>query len=520
MAEPTTSSADPERLAAYVRFLTPPDQTLNQAVVGVAALVEGWNARPNDFGGRIDPDKVPRLDVAINDLSYLDVWVGRVGRAFAVADLFDRGDTDSRIITLDDAELAATVGPPRLDDAIADGAFEELFTVVRDGSDGQSRLVRLNVDDLPPEMTPLEWQLLVEAYGLDGQDGPLHTMVHGWSATTGSATRAGETAADLYDQQGVKGATVLVIDWDAGDGAGDQGLGILGLGSPLTAGRVGDPYDFSKADEQGQRTGDSLAPLLTAIASANPDIDMSITAHSLGNHVALRALTEMSDPTDRFNVDYLGVQPAIPADAATEDPDHYGALTNDRIDHLVLTINNGDKALLGYEAQGPEALGDEVFDGDGLQTLLEARGDRGIEIVDHRDSPTFGHLGIDPSSWQPLVRSLVQEQIDRTDGGGPDGQDEVRRWLYAEAGSSAEGYLSSPEVVEYLDAHQESGEAPTVEGLAEVLAQQYEDLLDDPGRQGGALHYVPPPPGYDPPEQPPATPTPPSPGPAPPGYED
>ncbi len=120
---------------------------------------------------------------------------------------------------------------------------------MRDGSNGRTRVVRLAFDEPPEDMSPLEWQLVVEELGLTGASGALHTVLHGWGATTDGATGAAETTADLYDQQGVEGATVLVVDWDAGEGSGTDWWKV--------------PGDFSNAEGSAEDTGDAFAAVLT-----------------------------------------------------------------------------------------------------------------------------------------------------------------------------------------------------------------------------------------------------------------
>jgi hypothetical protein len=492
------TSADPALLDVYVTTLEGTDQALNDALVGLPALVEGWNAGAGTFGGRIDVAKLRAVDAAVDELSYLDLWVGRVADAFRDADRICSTDGCPAVLLAADAQIEAA-GPASLAEAVATGEYGHLFVVERDGSDGRTRVVRLTVDELPEGMSELEWQLVVEEMGLTGADGPLHTVVHGWGASGDSATRAGEATADLYDQQGVDGATVLVVDWDAGDGPG-------GLGTP---------WDFDDAEESAQSTGDALAPLFTAIARSNPDAEVAVTAHSLGNHVASRALTQMDDPSGRFAVDYLMVQPAIPAEAATDDAEHYGALTSDRVRALTVTINTGDDALFWYEARpfAPEALGDEASDGDGLTALIEARQGNGLgtQVVDHNSDAGGGHLGLSPDDGQGLVRSLTQEQVD-TVGGGTSAQADVRRWIYdtysGPDSQVADVIIDHPAIEAYFDRQQEAGRAPTTADVERIIRT---DVFPPPPR-GAPL----PTPGPAPTPPPPTTPTaPPSPTPGP-----
>lgn len=448
-------SADPGELDRYVAALTPADQDLNDALAGLPALVEGWNATPSAFGGRVDGAAVAAVDGAVDELSYLDLWVGRIADAFRATERICSTDGCPPVLFSHELQLD-TAGPPSLAAAVAAGEWSHLFEVVRDGSDGQTRVVRLLVDERPEGMGELEWQLLVEELGIAGTGGPLHIVAHGWTTSSSSATGAGETTADLYDQQGVEGATVLVVDWDEGDSVG---------ASPGSWG------NFGEAEDSAMATGDALAPLFTAIAAADPDGHVAITAHSLGNHVVARALSQMEDPTGRFSVDCTMVQPAIPASAPTGDTDHYGALVGPRVRDLTITINNGDDALFWYELQGPEALGDEASDGGGLSDLLEWRRQAGLDttVVDHDSAAGDGHLGLTPDHDQGLVRSLTQEAVDRIDGGSSP-QTDVREWLFSTYDHrTASAVLDHPAVEGYLDEQQAAGEPPTVADLEAII---------------------------------------------------
>jgi hypothetical protein len=491
-------SANPDELDRYVAALTPADQDLNDALAGLPALVEGWNATPSAYGGRVDGGVVAAVDTAVDELSYLDLWVGRIAAAFRATERICSTDGCPPVIHSNELQLD-TAGPPSLAAAVAAGEWAHLFEVVRDGSDGQTRVIRLLVDDRPEGMDPLEWQLLVEELGIAGTGGPLHVVAHGWTTSSSSATGAGEATADLYDQQGVEGATVLVVDWAEGDSVGAD---------------PGSWGNFGAAEDSAKATGDTLAPLFTAIAAADPDGQVAITAHSLGNHVITRALSQMDDPSARFAVDYTMVQPAIPARAPTEDTDHYGALVGPRVRDLTITINNGDDALFWYELQGPEALGDEASDGDGLTALLDWRESAGLDttVVDHDSAAGDGHLGLTPDHDQGLVRSLTQEAIDRVDGGSSP-QTGVREWLFDTYDDrTASTLIDHPAVEDYLDRQQAAGEPPTVEDLEALLVAEGWGPRPEPGPVPTPGPTEPPAPSPGPAPSP--TPSP-SPGPAP-----
>lgn len=83
-----TASANPDELDADVRATTPADQELNDVLAGLPALVETWNGSPSDFGGGVDGAKLAAIDTAVDELSYLDLWVGEVAAAFRAVDRF------------------------------------------------------------------------------------------------------------------------------------------------------------------------------------------------------------------------------------------------------------------------------------------------------------------------------------------------------------------------------------------------------------------------------------------------
>lgn len=387
MANPGVASARPDRLAAHRRATAPATRAMVGALTGLPAAVATWNARPSAFGGKVDGERIAAVAAAATALAQLDAWADRVGDAFRAA---DRSGADPR------AHAVEVVGSSAVCEVGTDGPVAE---VVRDGADGRARVVRLALDRLTVGAAPSRWRQLVVDHGLDGRAGPVHLVVHGWGTTTAGATWAGEDTAGLYDRAGLA-ATVVVVDWDAGQGTDESWWRALG--------------DFRRAEASARDTGDVLADLLTAMAATDPDVPVAVSAHSIGNHVAARALSRMDDPSGRFSVDYLAIQAAIPARAPVDDPQDYGALAGSRVRELTVTVNDDDDALFWYEVQGPDALGDEAVDGDGLTALWERRRRAGLDtrVVDH-DSAGGGHLGLRPSDAQPLVRDLVEAMIDR-----------------------------------------------------------------------------------------------------------
>lgn len=91
-------------------------------------------------------------------------------------------------------DAGATADAIRARAALVAQTGQELFTVVRDGSDGQTRVVELNLDALGPleGASPADLQEILAAYGLTGADGkPLHFVVHGWNGPTATPTSTG-----------------------------------------------------------------------------------------------------------------------------------------------------------------------------------------------------------------------------------------------------------------------------------------------------------------------------------------
>lgn len=485
------TAANPDSLDGYVTAMSPVDQAANDASAGVHELAAAWNALGTPYGGHVDVDGLAALDSAIDELSYLDLWVGRVATAFRNVERLCPTTGCGTVLFASDLQIDMAVGSASLAEAVEEGMYGHLFAVEHDGSDGRTRVVRLMVDDRPEGMSELEWQLVLEEMGIADAAGPLHVVVHGWGGTSEGATSAGLTTADLYDQQGIEGATVLVIDWDAGDGAG--GLGTIG--------------DFTGAESSAKDTGDDLAPMFTALAAADPDAEVNITAHSLGNHVVSRALTKMEDLTARFSVSLIMVQPAIPRMAPTWETDDYGALVSPRVRDLTVTINNDDGALFWYEIINPQALGDEAADGRGITALVEWREAMGLDtqVVDHDSGAGDGHLGLNPNGDQTLVRSLTQEEIDRDADGGT-GQRELREWLFETYDwTSPEEILDHPPIQEYLDECQEAGVDPDPQHVRMIIERDLHPPVQVPTGTTTAV----------PPAEPVPVPEPPTPSPAP-----
>lgn len=412
--------ADPELLDAYATATTTADRSVHTARETYATA---WAAlRRADATPAVSFPESRSSDLydLVEELIALDEEPTALAMALRALDT----DGDGALTELDGydaAYVALFLSEWRKDPSADATAIEnrtdllaetgiELIEVVRDdGAGGDTEVYRLNLNDLQ-----VFWGLehdelgqLLDAYGITGGDGPLHLVVHGFTTDTAGVTSAGEEVANRYDEQGVEDATVLVIDWDSGEG----------------------PLDWDRAQVNAARTGTAMGNLLSDIAAADPHREVAVTAHSLGNRVAIRGLTEMNDPLDPetgekagFSVDYTAIQPAIPDDGYRTDPDEYGALVDGRIHNLTLSINNGDNALNFYEIIEPtEALGDEASDAEEIQELLARREDAGdtTTIIDHDDQgggfADEGHLGLRPDD-NSLVDWMVDSQIEGITG--------------------------------------------------------------------------------------------------------
>jgi esterase/lipase superfamily enzyme len=198
------------------------------------------------------------------------------------------------------------------------------------------------------------------------------------------AEDAGAAQADIYDREGVDGATVLVLDWAGGN----------------------DVTQFHDAQSNTGLTGDSLGGLLDHLGTADPAATINLTAHSMGNDVVLHGLAGADRLPATTDVDYLAIQPAVDADFA-EQSRYDGALP--RVDTLDMTVNPHDSALGHYEAfygDGDPALGDET-PVDARRMLRAAGAPVDTEVHSHDED----HAGLDPSAFE-VVRELVTERAD------------------------------------------------------------------------------------------------------------
>lgn len=498
---------NPDDLDAYSQATTTADD-------GVTSDVDGYGSAWTTFtaGTFVPPLALPtsKYDELGNLVGLLRTLDGEpAGLASALRALDENGDgalneADGVSPVLLDMYVQEHVKDPTASPDVLERRAQlvidtgvELFTV-EDRGFGNTPVITLNMEALGPleRLTDAELQALLQAYGLTGENGgPLHFVVHGLDGTSSGAA---ENTAQLYDDMGVEDATVVAVNWDGTTGG------------------------FRDAEAQSMVTGDALARVFTHIAAANPDANVAVTAHSLGNHVALRALSQMEDPVDPitgetvlFGVDYTGIQPAIPDDAYSTDPETYGALVNGRIEHLSLSINNDDLALLGYEvlpyvervgegmgevdSPGPveQALGDETADSEEIQEILRLREEAGLDtvLIDHSSDNGDGHLTIDPGDapygdpgGAALVESLYTEQIDRMANGEETSPfTEARERVYQVAQQeqdsnpyeiSGDRIFESAEVQEYLDGCRLAGSEPDADRVAEIAQEEIERLTE------------------------------------------
>jgi hypothetical protein len=381
------SAADPDDMRLYQTFMVEPDVAANQALDGLAALVVAYNGGASEVGGRVDADAVAAVSGAVDSLTYLDGWVDRVGQGFRLADASGGPMQDEALdYFVGPADFAAAQREGyTFGDAPDDGPFGspgiDARIVTRAGG---TRVVVVTVDDATHEVSPQEWLLVAEHLGLDPRDGLLDVMIHGYNTPGDSAQAAGEAQADVYDAAGVTGATVLVLDWAGGN----------------------DFTQFHFAQSNTQLTGSTFGSLLDYVGIAEPAANVNITAHSMGNDVALKGLAEADHMPLTTDVDYIAVQPAVDSDFADQDP-YRGALA--RVDHLDLTVNPNDSALGHYErwyGDGDPALGDDTPE-TALANLQAAGAPADTRIHQHDQD----HAGLNPATID-ITGDLVTERAE------------------------------------------------------------------------------------------------------------
>ena len=122
-----TSSGNPDEMEAYVTAMRPADQCANDALAAVTTAAEHFNSRANAFGGKVDRSMLAAIDTAVNELSYLDLWVGRVATGFRQIEIMvAAGQPRPALIHAGDYQLSGA-GPSSLAAAVAAGQFADLF---------------------------------------------------------------------------------------------------------------------------------------------------------------------------------------------------------------------------------------------------------------------------------------------------------------------------------------------------------------------------------------------------------
>ena len=146
-----SSSAAPAALLAYARLAQELDGELRRHARTAEQRMDAFlDSRP-DFGGRTDNAAAGVVSHAERNAE-ADAWVGRVGQRFALADAGARGgwlgilealagltaatDPTTRIVTVDDDELAGAGWPSHQQAHDAGAAFAEDVAAALDGDDG------------------------------------------------------------------------------------------------------------------------------------------------------------------------------------------------------------------------------------------------------------------------------------------------------------------------------------------------------------------------------------------------
>ena len=379
------SACDPDEMLYYQTFMVEPDVAANEATQRLADLVAAYNGAPSEVGGKVDGEGAAALGAAIDSLTYLDGWVDRVGQGFRRVDAVGGPE--------EDAALDYFVGPSDLGRAQQEG-YTFGAPADMDGAPGirarvvtrpgGTRVVVVTLDDAIHKLSAQEWLLVSEHLGYDPEGGLVDVMIHGYNTPAADAQAAGEAQADLYDRAGVTGATVLVVDWAGGN----------------------DVTQFGYAQSNTDLTGDSVGSLFDYVGVTNPQANINITAHSMGNDVTLKALSDADQMPLTTDVDYVAVQPAVDADFATQEP-YQGAL--ERVDHLAMTVNPNDSALGHYErwyGDGDPALGDDT-PATALSDLQAGGAPPDTRVVQHDED----HASLNPDK-AVVVGDLLRQRTE------------------------------------------------------------------------------------------------------------
>lgn len=283
----------------------------------------------------------------------------------------------------------------------------DLVTVARD-EPGRTRVVVLNIND--PDLVsswgehPVALGGLLEGMGIVEAPGPVHFVVHGFQD---QATDDAEATGSLYDNYGVEDATVVAVNWPAGN----------------------EVRDWDSAVDNTVPAAEGFTMVLDTMYRLDPDTEARITCHSLGSNMTLLALTDMTVPDGvEPNINLALIQPAVTEDVAT-DPEYAAIVDTEVVGQLTITLNPDDRALGSYNfkewflGSGEQALGEQSLDDDDVQEIVTARTRNAGEgdtttLIQHSD-PTGGaldrgHLGLDPYgeySEGELVGGIYLTQI-------------------------------------------------------------------------------------------------------------
>lgn len=391
MPGPATVSAVPAELDTYARALADPPPAVRVALGAAEQALARWSAAGGGGVAAVDlGTALAALRAAIGELAQLDGAVAQVAAAFRLAD--HRSRPPGGLVTVSAARWSTAWRD------LARGGRRPPVGVRRPGGPRTTRVVQVALDELGPGASAQGWDEVVSRALPAERTGPVHMVIHGWGATSHDAGRAGEATGSLHDARGAIGATVIVIDWPAGEGTAAPALGIW--------------RDFAEARRRAGESGTALAGLLDAVARARPGSPISVSAHSLGVAVAAAAVEGAREPAGRLRIDLLAIQGAAPV-TGPEGDRLLGALADPRIGRLMVTTNDADRSLGLYEVVGPEALGDEPPQSEVLAELAARRRAAGAvtRIVAHDDPDGRGHLHLSPTDRHPLVRDLTEELI-------------------------------------------------------------------------------------------------------------
>jgi hypothetical protein len=319
----TTSSAEPDRLAAYETTVAPVDEALALSTVRFATGIGAFFAGAGSFAppGSAEEWAAPLLSVRAES-SYLATWVTAVGEAFRQAGADPDGDGIYGDVP-DDA-LAPMVGRPVLSEQRAYLA-EQLSTLYERAAAGQldltssemARLLAMARDLVDSSPDPqAEAELLIAAVGPRDVDTAVRLLGSGAGDATdlhhpavaglldlGNVISLGlenqPSRADRWADELVTPRTIL------GGLSGEQAeaFGVMGAGNAPGTSSFGTALFGALVNSAGRTplgslvhrldgTTDPLAPMMTAAAARRPD---GTFAQAPLAHGMVRAMLDADD---------------------------------------------------------------------------------------------------------------------------------------------------------------------------------------------------------------------------------